>query len=35
MSLPKIVSPEEWEAARRDLLLKEKAATKDRDRLNT
>ena len=35
MSLPKIVPPEEWEAARRDLLLKEKQATKDRDRLNT
>jgi len=34
MSLPKIVSPEEWEAARRDLLLEEKQATKDRDRLN-
>ena len=35
MSLPKIVSQDEWEAARRDLLLKEKQATKERDRLNT
>ena len=35
MTLPKIVSQEEWETARRDLLLKEKQATKDRDRLNT
>jgi predicted dithiol-disulfide oxidoreductase (DUF899 family) len=34
MSLPKIVSPEEWEAARRDLLTKEKEATRQRDLLN-
>ena len=35
MTLPKIVSQDEWETARRDLLLKEKEATKARDRLNT
>ena len=35
MTLPKIVSQDEWETARRDLLLKEKQATKERDRLNT
>ena len=35
MTLPKIVSHEEWEAARRALLTKEKDATKARDRLNT
>ncbi len=34
MTLPMIVSHEEWEAARRALLIKEKAATKARDRLN-
>jgi predicted dithiol-disulfide oxidoreductase (DUF899 family) len=34
MTLPKIVSPEEWDQARRGLLQKEKQATKDRDRLN-
>ena len=34
MSLPKIVSPEEWVAARRALLDKEKEATKQRDQLN-
>jgi predicted dithiol-disulfide oxidoreductase (DUF899 family) len=34
MSLPKIVSAEEWEAARRVLLEKEKAATRARDALN-
>ncbi|MEJ7562290.1 MAG: DUF899 domain-containing protein [Ilumatobacteraceae bacterium] len=35
MILPTIVSPEEWNAARRALLEKEKAATRERDRLNT
>jgi predicted dithiol-disulfide oxidoreductase (DUF899 family) len=35
VSLPKIVSHDEWVAARRDLLVKEKEATKARDRLNT
>jgi predicted dithiol-disulfide oxidoreductase (DUF899 family) len=35
MTLPKIVTHDEWEAARRALLVKEKAATKARDRLNT
>ena len=35
MSLPKIVSPEEWTAARRAFLAKEKEATRQRDRLNT
>jgi predicted dithiol-disulfide oxidoreductase (DUF899 family) len=34
MSLPKIVSQEEWVAARRDLLAEEKEATRQRDRLN-
>jgi predicted dithiol-disulfide oxidoreductase (DUF899 family) len=34
MTLPTIVSQEEWETARRDLLRKEKQATRDRDRLN-
>jgi predicted dithiol-disulfide oxidoreductase (DUF899 family) len=34
VSLPKIVSHDEWVAARRELLLKEKEATKARDRLN-
>ncbi len=34
MSLPTIVSPEEWHEARRALLDKEKAATRERDRLN-
>ena len=34
MSLPKIVSADEWEAARRALLDKEKAATRARDALN-
>jgi predicted dithiol-disulfide oxidoreductase (DUF899 family) len=33
MALPKIVSPAEWQAARDDLLLKEKAATHARDAL--
>jgi predicted dithiol-disulfide oxidoreductase (DUF899 family) len=35
MSLPKVVSQEEWTAARRALLEKEKAFTRERDRLNT
>lgn len=35
MSLPKIVSQDEWTAARRALLAKEKEATKARDALNT
>ena len=35
MSLPKIVSHEEWTAARRELLEKEKEFTRRRDRLNT
>ncbi len=35
MSLPEIVSPEEWTAARRRLLEKEKEFTRERDRLNT
>src|SRR6185295_10567325 len=34
-SLPKIVSSEEWQRARDQLLVKEKAATKARDALNT
>jgi predicted dithiol-disulfide oxidoreductase (DUF899 family) len=35
MNLPKIVSQEEWVAARKAFLVKEKEATKARDRLNT
>jgi predicted dithiol-disulfide oxidoreductase (DUF899 family) len=35
MSLPDIVSNDEWEAARKELLTREKEATKARDRLNT
>jgi predicted dithiol-disulfide oxidoreductase (DUF899 family) len=35
MSLPKVVSRSEWLAARKDLLAKEKAATRARDALNT
>jgi predicted dithiol-disulfide oxidoreductase (DUF899 family) len=35
MSLPKIVSQEEWTAARRALLAKEKDFTRQRDQLNT
>ena len=35
MSLPKIVTQEEWTAARRELLEKEKDLTRRRDRLNT
>ncbi|MGI8624894.1 MAG: DUF899 domain-containing protein, partial [Solirubrobacteraceae bacterium] len=34
MSLPDIASREEWLAARKDLLAKEKAATRTRDALN-
>jgi len=34
MSLPEVVSHEEWLAARRDLLVKEKAMTRARDALN-
>ncbi len=35
MSLPDVVSREEWEAARKELLAEEKAFTKQRDALNT
>jgi len=35
MSLPKVVSPEEWRAARIELLAEEKAMTRARDALNT
>ena len=35
MSLPKIVSQAEWAAAQKAFLVKEKAATKQRDQLNT
>ncbi len=35
MTLPKVVSQEEWTAARRILLEKEKDFTRQRDRLNT
>jgi predicted dithiol-disulfide oxidoreductase (DUF899 family) len=34
MTLPQIVSREEWQAAREELLVKEKAATRARDALN-
>jgi predicted dithiol-disulfide oxidoreductase (DUF899 family) len=34
MSLPKVVSPEEWRAARVELLAEEKAMTRARDALN-
>ena len=34
MSLPQIVSREEWLSARKELLAKEKAATRARDALN-
>ncbi|WP_369196317.1 DUF899 domain-containing protein [Streptomyces djakartensis] len=34
MSLPEIVSREQWRAARADLLIQEKAATRARDALN-
>jgi predicted dithiol-disulfide oxidoreductase (DUF899 family) len=33
MNTPPIVSPQEWEAAREQLLLKEKALTRARDAL--
>ena len=33
MHLPEVVSPEEW-LARKDLLVKEKEATRARDRVN-
>src|ERR671931_1907924 len=33
MNLPKIVSQQEWEAARQDLLVKEKELTRARDAL--
>ena len=35
MSLPKVVSQDEWTATRRTLLEKEKDFTRQRDRLNT
>jgi predicted dithiol-disulfide oxidoreductase (DUF899 family) len=35
MSLPKIVSPAEWAAAQKSFVVKDKAATKRRDQLNT
>jgi predicted dithiol-disulfide oxidoreductase (DUF899 family) len=35
MGLPRIATHDEWEAARRDLLEKEKELTRARDRLNT
>ena len=35
MTLPEIVSEEQWVAARKELLVKEKAFTKQRDALNT
>jgi predicted dithiol-disulfide oxidoreductase (DUF899 family) len=34
MHLPEVVSPEEWLAARKGLLVKEKEATLPRDRVN-
>jgi predicted dithiol-disulfide oxidoreductase (DUF899 family) len=34
MALPEVVTREQWLAARRDLLAREKEATRDRDRLN-
>lgn len=34
MNLPPVVSPDEWRAARHELLAKEKAATRARDALN-
>src|SRR5215510_11348877 len=33
MNTPPIVSPQEWEAARQQLLIKEKAVTRERDAL--
>ena len=35
MHLPEVVSPEEWLAARKELLVKEKEATRARERVNT
>jgi predicted dithiol-disulfide oxidoreductase (DUF899 family) len=35
MSLPRIVSQDEWAAAQKSFVVKEKEATKQRDRLNT
>ena len=35
MALPHVVSREEWEAARKDLLAEEKQLTRARDALNT
>jgi predicted dithiol-disulfide oxidoreductase (DUF899 family) len=35
MALPQVVSPAEWEAARKQLLVKEKEMTRARDALNT
>ena len=35
MSLPEIATPEQWVAARKDLLAKEKDLTRQRDALNT
>jgi len=32
--LPEVVSPEEWLAARKELLVKEKEASRARDRVN-
>jgi predicted dithiol-disulfide oxidoreductase (DUF899 family) len=34
MSLPDVVSRDEWEAARTELLVREKAMTRERDKLN-
>jgi predicted dithiol-disulfide oxidoreductase (DUF899 family) len=34
MHLPEVVSPEEWLAARKELLVNEKEATRARDRVN-
>ena len=34
MGLPDVVSREEWQAARKELLVKEKAFTRERDKLN-
>ena len=34
MSLPDVVSQDDWEAARKQLLAREKATTRERDELN-
>ena len=34
MHLPEVVSPEEWRAARKELLVKETEATRAPDRVN-